>query len=1214
MVERWWYLVRDGGAAVLVYLSMILLVLVAPLSAWGGTGEVLYDGEPGQAPLLDTSCGHYAHETTSVAHSGRRSLELTPTPWHRPALKLFCGGGSRRNFKPWDVIEFFMRAADPAHPPKAPLFHVTTWHGSSHTVPILDYIDGGVLDGRWRRVQIPISALKTGSWDVSDVEFLQWSQDKERRRSYVDDIVLRDIRPVEIQAIIVKNHQYLRLRFSEPLVVDNARQPTRYSLRSTMDTTYAQPQHPTALGYEVRVVDFGGTQPQGDSEAPVLRIDMTLRLPAPLQPHMTYTLTVDGLTDKAGNVMKEVNIPVVFDPKRHNPHIKVNQVGYLPNSPKWGYVGAYVGDLGGGLWSVGDAGMIRRWTPTTGWLASPVTPQTPEPRLRAVYALTASDVWVVGAAGAVFHWDGATWQAVTVPTAADLSAISFTARAEGWIVGKDGTVLYKAAAEKTWRIVPSGTDVMLRDVFAVNAHEAWAVGDAGTLLRWDGTTWTALPVLTTATLHAVGGFPGSSVWAVGAGGTILRYRWGTWHTMASPTTATLRDVVGGIDGGALAVGDGGMILRKTGFDESPFVVEPSPGNTDLTAIAWLDNRLQSAVGRKGTAYRFDFATRTWVKDEMPAGAVTLHGVATLPAGSLRVYDQLSLPMSETDVTLVHEETGKTALTVPLVLREANWHLAGEDVYAFDFHALKTPGRYRAHVPGFGVSDAFVIAEDVYRDAARIAARGLYHQRCGTALTMTQHPHAICHLQEAQYHASNRNAPLYDGEPVGVGKDVRGGWHDAGDYNKYVTTGATALWYLLTSFELAERMPGGNSQERFGDQWGIPESGNGVPDVLDEAHWELDWLVRLQEEDGGVPHKVTTACWFAGMPEESIEPQYILAKTTHGTAMAAAVLALGSRLWQPYDADRAATYLAHAQRAWQFLEAHTQAEPSKGYANPPEICTGEYPDPQGDIDERAWAAAELYRTTGKVKYHTAFATLWTTHKPFWGWNEWQQHQRKASWAYVNTTWPDVNAAWKDTIVAAFVRAADTLAERTHAAPYHNGARLDVPTWIGWGRFAQSTAYTFRLLQTYALTNESRYWQSALLNLNTQLGANPLGLSFITGVGARYPMDPLHKPSMYDGIAEPVPGLPVFGPMAVLSKNNPYYKAVQDEAYSFPPAANEYDPYPILRRYVDTNEVVPHSEFTIVDMARTAGVLGLVSCVAESGTCPNRSVRERDSAQY
>ena len=117
---------QGGGAAVLVSLSTCLLLLAVPLPVWSGTGEVLYDGEPGGAPLLDPSCGHYARETTSVARSGRRSLELMPTPWHRPALKLFCGGRPRRNFKPWDVIEFFMRAADPAHPPQAPMFHVTT--------------------------------------------------------------------------------------------------------------------------------------------------------------------------------------------------------------------------------------------------------------------------------------------------------------------------------------------------------------------------------------------------------------------------------------------------------------------------------------------------------------------------------------------------------------------------------------------------------------------------------------------------------------------------------------------------------------------------------------------------------------------------------------------------------------------------------------------------------------------------------------------------------------------------------------------------------------------------------------------------------------------------------------------------------------------------------------------------------------------------------
>jgi hypothetical protein len=307
------------------------------------------------------------------------------------------------------------------------------------------------------------------------------------------------------------------------------------------------------------------------------------------------------------------------------------------------------------------------------------------------------------------------------------------------------------------------------------------------------------------------------------------------------------------------------------------------------------------------------------------------------------------------------------------------------------------------------------------------------------------------------------------------------------------------------------------------------------------------------------------------------------------------------LWQPYDADRAAIYLDRAQRAWAFLEAHPDPEPATGFANPEGICTGEYPDPHGDTDKRAWAAAELYRTTGAPAYHTAFATHWAKHAPLWGWNDWQQHQRKASWAYVNTAWPEVNTTWKQQITDSIIVDATTLLNTTLTAPYHNGARLDVPAWIGWGTFTHSTTYAFGLLQAYALTNDGRYWDAALLNLNTQLGANPLNLSFITGIGTRAPQDPLHKPSMYDGIEAPVPGIPVFGPMARLHNNNPYHVVIQDDTHAFPQAHTEYDPYPILRRYVDTNEIVPYSEFTIVEMARTAGVLGLVSCASEAVTC-------------
>ncbi|MFQ5858999.1 MAG: glycoside hydrolase family 9 protein [Anaerolineae bacterium] len=149
-----------------------------------------------------------------------------------------------------------------------------------------------------------------------------------------------------------------------------------------------------------------------------------------------------------------------------------------------------------------------------------------------------------------------------------------------------------------------------------------------------------------------------------------------------------------------------------------------------------------------------------------------------------------------------------------------------------------------------------------------------------------------------------------------------------------------------------------------------------------------------------------------------------------------------------------------------------------------------------------------------------------------------------------------------------------------------------------------------MQAYALVADPRYREAALLNLNSQLGANPLGMSFVTGIGARYPWDPLHMPSLYDGIDAPVPGLPVFGPMAVLSNANPFQAAVQADANSYPYAYGEQDPYPILRRYVDTNELPPYSEFTVQEMAWTAGVLGLFACTLSADVTADGRVDPED----
>ncbi len=395
--------------------------------------------------------------------------------------------------------------------------------------------------------------------------------------------------------------------------------------------------------------------------------------------------------------------------------------------------------------------------------------------------------------------------------------------------------------------------------------------------------------------------------------------------------------------------------------------------------------------------------------------------------------------------------------------------------------------------------------------------------------------------------------------------------------------------------------------KFPDKaWNIPESGNGVPDLLDEARWELDWLMRMQSPDGGVYHKLTSQKWFQGMPQDETNPRYFFERTTHDTASAAAVFASASRLWRPFDTHTSDLYLQRALKAWDFLKLHPRAVPEGGFHNPSGNATGEYRDAD-DVDNRLWAAAELYRTTGKPEYREYFEAWWTKSPAHpWGWNDWQHFSRCAYWAYMRSAWPDGNAAVKEDIRKALIRNAEAVFSLTYANPYRNGARLDVPDWIGWGAFTQSTRYAFVLLQAWTVTKDERFRTAALLNLDAQLGAHPLSLCFITGLGSVSPKDPLHLPSLYDGVTAPVPGLPIFGPTAHLPQKEPYYAATQRDENSFPPARDTLDPYPILRRFVDSHKLVPMTEFTIVNMAVCTAVFHLLKPV------PGLSTHDQDRA--
>ena len=156
-----------------------------------------------------------------------------------------------------------------------------------------------------------------------------------------------------------------------------------------------------------------------------------------------------------------------------------------------------------------------------------------------------------------------------------------------------------------------------------------------------------------------------------------------------------------------------------------------------------------------------------------------------------------------------------------------------------------------------------------------------------------------------------------------------------------------------------------------DVWNTPESGNGIPDLLDEVFHTADYLVRLQDRrDGGMYAKVHDCNWYYDMPQKESIARFMFAKTTPDTASTCAALASASRVARQFDSVRADVYLVAALRAWHFLSVHTTTVPVDGFVNPPGCGTGVMAD-EMVFDNILWAAAELYRTTGNATFAMVF---------------------------------------------------------------------------------------------------------------------------------------------------------------------------------------------------------------------------------------------------
>ncbi|PSL26576.1 glycoside hydrolase family 9 protein [Dyadobacter jiangsuensis] len=515
--------------------------------------------------------------------------------------------------------------------------------------------------------------------------------------------------------------------------------------------------------------------------------------------------------------------------------------------------------------------------------------------------------------------------------------------------------------------------------------------------------------------------------------------------------------------------------------------------------------------------------------------------------------------------------------------------SGEIVFEMDFSALETPGKYYVYIPGYGRSEVFTIASDCYDTLYFNTARALYYQRSEEIEAAYGGVWAREGLpaQTAQIHASHLNSPLYSASdyPPGTELPIHGGWLDAGDYGRYVPTAASALFIMFTAFEIYP--------QKFPDNHlDIPESGNGIPDWLDEARYETDWLLQMQAPDGGVYFRVTPATWSQGLPGEEQNTLYISEKTTQSTALFAAAMAMAARNFKNFDAAYAALCLEKARNAWTFLKSHTTPTPP---VNMPGISAGPYPDPI-DADNRAWAAAELYKTTGEAQYNADF-NEWYGQIPhqFHATMSWQQHTFKAAWAYATTTF-NINNAFVDEFKNKLTN--EVLVNyynRTMKIHAYHGAYHHFKGYVGYGSFGMAQSYAFDYIMFAHLLQKQELLDYAKIQVDIPLGNNPLAQCFITGASVHSPMYPLHWSTVPGQYAQPVPGVPVFGPAASLLMNRLSSFVIQDSLNRYPYGYKKEDPYPVLRRYTDARQAVEMSEFTVQEIAVTAAVFAYLSSV-------------------
>ena len=575
--------------------------------------------------------------------------------------------------------------------------------------------------------------------------------------------------------------------------------------------------------------------------------------------------------------------------------------------------------------------------------------------------------------------------------------------------------------------------------------------------------------------------------------------------------------------------------------------------------------------------------------------------------------------------IIDARSGLEAFNAPLLPRRDVGFpfLCYQRVLEADFSGLKTAGEYRLSVPDLGVSFPFLIDDAVSGAFARAYALGIYHQRCGAAneLPFTRFVHKACHTAPAEVpdmsrkfehvnHELEHESANYKDNPrhtapqlknvaaslypfINKGPvDLRGGHHDAGDYSKYTINSASFIHFLIFA---ADVFPGVSDL----DNLGLPESGDGKSDILQEAKWEADFLAKMQDADGGFYFLVypRDRTYENNVTPDQGDPQVVFPKTTSVTAAATAALAqcASSPTFKKQFPEAASLYLEKARKGWGFLE---RAIAKFGKDGAYQKIT-HYGDEFMHDDELAWAACELFIATQDPEYQKKLLSWLDPSDPAtrkWGWLRLYDAYGAAirSYAFAAKAGKIKREALQPLLLeqceTEIATAGEEQLRRAQNCAYGTSFSEETKRSrsAGW-YFSSDSAFDLAVAcqLEYPPKNDPRpgMLEALLTNLNYEQGCNPINLDYVTGLGWRRQREIVHQYSQNDRRILPPTGIPLGNIQGGFGWLDLYQKQLGQ--LSFPADGAQDSPYPFYDRWGDSFNL--SQEFVIPNQARALAYL-------------------------